>query len=174
MNISELELKTKQELLELITELCNQNLEANAFIANYFAEKNYNDEELEIITKLNNKIELTQAELDYIMQRTSKRNNTSVKSLFNSKDKFIVFLVQHKIKLYFDFAWSHYPKKVGKQLSEKAFNKLLLNCKLRDLDETCKYIIKKIEEYAKKCITNNVEEQFIMHFSTFCNSKKYF
>ena len=90
-----------------------------------------------------------------------------------SGKKFDTFIVNTKIQQYFDICWRLYPKKVGKLDGEKAFRKLIGKNKLGFLDQYCEFFLKRVNAYAEMCNENNTDPQYILHFSTFCNSKKY-
>ena len=135
--------------------------------------KELNREEIEILDKLKNSISLNDTDQQYIKTTLEKRNNTKVNSLLHSKDKFVKALIEIKVQGYFTLSWKAYPKKVGKSVGYKAFVNLVKDFKLKDLDTNCKYILQKIHAYKQTCENEQKEEQYIMHFSTFCNSKKY-
>lgn len=164
---------TKNELIDLINELITNNELTSDIIKNYLCIKDMSNEELNILEKIKNSISLNDIEKEYIQNVLDKRNNTKLNSLLHGKDKFIKAIIEIKIKNYFSICWENYPKKVGKLVGYKSFVKLVRDFKLKDLNSKCMYILQKIKQYKQNCENEQKEEQFIMHFTTFCNSKKY-
>lgn len=164
---------TKIELIDFINELISNNELTTETIKNYLCVKEMSSEEVEILDKLKNSISLNETEKQLIRVALDKRNNTKLNSILHGKDKFIKSLVEIKIQKYFSLCWENYPKKVGKSVGYKAFVKLVRDFKLKDFDSGCMYILQKIKSYKQTCENEQKEEQFIMHFATFCNSKKY-
>lgn len=164
---------TKAQLIDFINELINNNDLSVDTVKNYLCSKDLTAQEIDILEKLKNFILLNEQDKQYIQSILDKRRNTKVNSLLHGQDKFIKSLVETKIQKFFSLSWNVYPKKVGKSVGYKAFVKLVKDFKLKDLDTNCLYIIKKIKQYKQICEEEQKEEQYIMHFSTFCNSKKY-
>ena len=171
--ISILDKKTKKELINLIIELIEEKkLDANCITERY-TKCTMDEFELGIKDKVLRNIVLEDEEKKYITEHLQKRANVKVLSTLKCSNEFDAFLVDYKIFKHFNNVWKIYPKKVGKDLGKKAFYKLLQEKKLKEIDTLCKYITQKVMAYAEYCEDKGVEEQFIMHFSTFCNSKKY-
>lgn len=164
---------SKSELINLLDTLITNNSVLEQAIQENLVIKEMSNEEMQIIDKLNNSCSLNENEKAYIKDVLEKKNNTKIDSLLHNKNKFIKALTEFKVQRFFTLAWENYPKKVGKQVGYKAFVKLVKDFKLKDLDNTCMYILQKIKQYKQTCENNQTEEQFIMHFATFCNSKKY-
>lgn len=164
---------SKNEIIDLLDELIASNRLTEQSITEHLIVKEMSNEENEIVNKLTHSCSLEENEKQYIKDTLDKKINVKIDSLLHSKDKFIKALAEFKAQHYFSLAWNIYPKKVGKQLGYKAFIKLIKDSKLKDLDHICAYILQKIKEYKQMCERENKEEQFIMHFATFCNSKKY-
>lgn len=164
---------SKNEIIDLLDELIVNNKLTEQSITEHLIIKEMSNEESEIVNKLTHSCSLEENEKVYIKDVLEKKNNTKIDSLLHNKNKFIKALTEFKVQRFFTLAWGNYPKKVGKQLGYKAFIKLIKDSKLKDLDHICAYILQKIKEYKQMCERENKEEQFIMHFATFCNSKKY-
>lgn len=164
---------SKSELMNLLDTLITNNSVLEQAIQENLVIKEMSNEEMQIIDKLNNSCSLNENEKAYIKDVLEKKNNTKIDSLLHNKNKFIKVLTEFKVQRFFTLAWENYPKKVGKQVGYKAFVKLVKDFKLKDLDNTCMYILQKIKQYKQTCENEQKEEQFIMHFATFCNSKKY-
>ena len=170
--ITELKNKTKDELADIITALIEQyNIDIES-LKKYITANDLDPFEENIILKFKNKETLTEEEMHYVQDCVSKKSNIKIHSLLKG-NKFIAFLVEYKLKIYFNKTWQLYPRKVGKELGFKAYCKLLGEKKLKDLDSLANYITQRIIKYSQSCSDNNTEEQYILHFSTFCNSKKY-
>lgn len=169
-----LQTKTKKELINIMVECmeCNKPLK-EFLIDNYLEEKQMSGFEQTIVDKLTNSISLQKEETDYCLERLKARENVKVGSVLKSTKKFDSALVNYKLEKYFSMIWSIYPRRVGKDLGKKAFYKLISEKKLSQLDVACKFVIERVKEYIKYCENNNTEEQYILHLSTFCNSKKY-
>lgn len=172
--IEELNKLTKTEIIDIIVDVLeNEKVDKSVFEKRITAE-DYTPEEQIIVDKLQKQQSITQDELNYIKERLEKRANTKIKTVLSSGGKkFDAFLVNVKLIQYFKACWHRYPRKVGKTESEKAFKKLVSEQKLGLLNQYCEFIIKRIDAYVEMCKENNTEEQYILHFSTFCNSKKY-
>lgn len=164
---------SKNEIIDLLDELIVNNKLTEQSITEHLVIKEMSNEESEIVNKLTHSCSLEENEKVYIKDVLEKKNNTKIDSLLHNKNKFIKALTEFKVQRFFTLAWENYPKKVGKQLGYKAFIKLIRDSKLKELDRICAYILQKIKEYKQMCERENKEEQFIMHFATFCNSKKY-
>lgn len=164
---------SKSELIDLLDVLVNNNSIHEQAIQENLVIKEMSSEEMQIVDKLNNSYSLNDNEKAYIKDVLEKKNNTKLDSLLHNKNKFIKALTEFKVQRFFTLVWECYPKKVGKQVGYKAFVKLIKDFKLKDLDNNCMYILQKIKQYKQTCENNQTEEQFIMHFATFCNSKKY-
>lgn len=115
----------------------------------------------------------TRDDLCYIKDRIETVENRKVGLVLKGKDKFIAAIVEIKLDKHFEYCWEIYPRKVGKQLGKKAFVKLFDNVKVSEIDHWANYVLEKVQTYSEQCEENCTEEQYIMHFSTFCNSKKY-
>ena len=107
------------------------------------------------------------------MERLTCKKNTKISSVLKGSNKFDYLLIKYKLEKYFEKIWKIYPRKVGKDLGKKSFIKLISQKKVSELDVSCKYFINKLNLYIQYCQDNNTEEQYILHLSTFCNSKKY-
>jgi hypothetical protein len=171
--LEELNKKTKTELINLFEEMLQNGDLLKDNIEKYFLAQELSTYEQEIVDKLKSKQPLSNMNKEYISECLNKRQKTKVSTIFSGKNKFDSFIVEFKLKNYFDKAYSIYPRKVGKELGYKAFVKLLANVKYVDLSKYAQYILNKIQLYANQCAENETEEQFILHFATFCNSKKY-
>ena len=172
--IEELNKLTKTEIIDIIVDVLeNEKVDKSVFEKRITAEY-YTPEEQIIVDKLQKQQSITQDELNYIKERLEKRANTRIRTiLFGVGKKFDTFLVRIKLSQYFTAIWRIYPRKVGKAQAEKAFEKLVSEQKLGLLNQYCEYIMKKVGAYIEMCQDNNTEEQYILHFSTFCNSRKY-
>lgn len=172
--IEELNKMTKTEIIDIIADILdNEKIDKSMFEKRLTAE-DYTPEEQLIVDKLQTQQCITQNELNYIKERLNKRANTKIKTiLLSGGKKFDAFIVKAKLDQYFSICWSHYPRKIGKAEGEKAFNKLVSEQKLSLLSQYCEFVLKRIDKYVEYCQNNDTEEQFIMHFSTFCNSKRY-
>ena len=173
--IEKLEKKSKTEIISIIENFLMSGEVPTKMFEKYITAEDYTPQEQAIVDKLQEKKALTQSDLEYIKERLMKRANTKIKTILSgaSGKKFDSFIVKAKIDTYFAISWQHYPRKVGKAEGEKAFTKLVSEQKLGLLNQYCEFIIKKIDKYMEQCQDNDTEEQFIMHFSTFCNSKRY-
>lgn len=172
--IEKLNKKTKSEIIDIVCDMIDAGEIYEDAIKNRITVIDYNPEEQVIIDKLVAKEALTADELEYTQHSLSYRGNAKIRSVLNGSGKrFDAFLVNAKIKQYFNAIWKIYPRKVGKEMGLKAFTKLVGEKKLSQLKEYCEYIAKRVTQYIDYCEQNNVEEQYILHFSTFCNSKKY-
>ena len=166
---------TKEKLIEVLEQAVEENLLSADYILSCFAGGKITDYELSILTKIENEKqgELTLEEKKYIIEKLKKISNRNIRLLLKSTKEFEKRVIKHKMQSYFKMCWNIYPRKVGKQLGYKAFENLLGEQKVCDLDKIAKYVITKIQKYVEYCIDNSTEEQYILHFSTFCNSKKY-
>lgn len=174
MNIvEELNKKSKIEIINLIEDMIENGDLQHSAVEKHLQTKELSTYEQEIVDRLISKQPLSEKDKEYISECLSKRQKTRVSTIFSGKNNFDAFIVEFKLKNYFEKAYSIYPRKVGKELGYKAFIKLLSNVKHCDLEKYIQYIISKIQWYSNQCIENETEEQFILHFSTFCNSKKY-
>lgn len=170
--IEKLENKTKNDLLDIVENFLEcEILTEDDF--DFLFEDELSTEEKQIIQLLKDKQSLSIEQKEYVEECLNKKGNVKTKSILRSKNAFLSFLVQFKIDYYFDVAWKNYPKKVGKELGKKAFVKLVTECKEKELATNCKYVIERIQKYANYCEDNNTDQQYILQFSTFCNSKKY-
>lgn len=171
MEITEkLESLSKKELTAIIERLiADGKITENDVI---YPEEKISLEESNILTKLKNKIDLTAEEEKYLREKLDKKKNVQIISIIKGKS-FLSEIVKFKIDFYFNLCWKIYPKKVGKDLALKSFYKLYEKTKLDDIDVLSKYIYKRVQTYTNYVIESKTESQFIMHFSTFCNSKKY-
>lgn len=164
----------KEELIEILDFAIAENKLTESWLFSNFVGKKITEQEQSILTKIEQEQSaLTIADKNFILTELEKVQNRSIKLLLQSRDSFIKRVIEHKIQSYFKIAWTEYPRKVGKQLGYKAFQKLLGEVKVKELEKYAKYIVLCIKKYAELCFMNNTEEQYIMHFSTFCNSKKY-
>lgn len=172
--IEELNKKTKAEIIDILVDIMeNEKIDKSVFEKRLTTDE-YTPEEQTIIDKLNTHKAITQEELTYIKTRLEKRANTRIRTILSGVGKkFDTFLVRIKLSQYFTAIWRIYPRKVGKAQAEKAFEKLVSEQKLGLLNQYCEYIIKRVSAYIEMCQDNNTEEQYILHFATFCNSKKY-
>lgn len=172
--IEKLNNMSKSEIIDIIVDVLeNEKVDKSVFEKRITAE-DYTPEEQIIVDKLQKQQSITQDELNYIKERLCKRANTRIRTVLSGNGKkFDAFLVNAKLNQYFNLCWSHYPRKVGKIESEKAFKKIVSEKKLGLLNQYCEFIVKRIDAYVEMCRENNTEEQYILHFSTFCNSKKY-
>lgn len=168
-----LEKKTKTELIDLICSFVSNGELSMQSLQDSVMENGLTEQEIEIINKVKRQETLTTTELEYINKRLDKRKHSKVNSLIKGSNKFDSFLVSTKLDGFFNLAWKKYPKKVGKELGKKSFVKLIADKRLEELTPYCSYVIKRIEKYTQYCIDHDTEEQYILHFSTFCNSKKY-
>lgn len=171
--IEELNKKNKKELIDLIHTLIEDGSLDISCIENSITLSDYTPQEKIIVEKIQNKEEITNTELEYIKERLDKRKNAKVVSVLSGGKQFDCFLVNAKLEQYFELCWKIYPKKVGKTEGAKAFRKLMNEQKVGILQQYFEFILKRIGMYIEKCQENNTEEQFIMMFSTFCNSKRY-
>lgn len=171
--ISILDKKTKKELINLIIELIEEKKIAPECIAEKYTQCKLSEYESGIKDKVLKNVQLEEDERRYITEHLQKRANIKIASTLKCGNAFDSFLAEYKILKHFNNIWKIYPKKVGKDLGKKAFYKLLQDKKLKEVDDVCKYITQKVMNYANYCEDKGIEEQFIMHFSTFCNSKKY-
>lgn len=171
--LEELDKLTKTDLLDIIENFIESGiLECEDF--DFLIDNGeLSTEQIEVIHKLKNKEILSDEDKQLINSAIEKKAKTKTKSLAKSKDKFLSFLAEFKIDYWFNIAWINYPKKVGKELGKKAFVKLVSDCKFGELDTNCRYVISRIKKYTEYCEDNGTEQQFILQFSTFCNSKKY-
>lgn len=170
----ELDKRTKKELIDIIYSIIEDYSLSEDILDNYITAKDLTSTESIIMDKIKNtKDILTDEEKKYIKDLLSKKQNIKISSAIKNTNKFLAFLIETKINKYFDLCWKIYPRAVGKQLGKKSFYKLLEDRKVSQLDDVCKYIYNKVQIYQKMCKDNGTEEQYILHFSTFCNSKKY-
>lgn len=165
--------KTKTQLVDLFEEMINGGDISLNNLLKYLEISGFTDEERVICEKLDNNFVLNAKEKSYISTCLDKRGKAKISTILEGNKKFDKFIVEYKLNRYFVIAWTHYPRRIGKDLGKKAFFKLLKDKRLRELDNYCKYIIQRIEKYKEYCEENETDEQFILHFSTFCNSKKY-
>lgn len=171
--IEELSKKTKKEIIDILCALIDNAQLSEKALGNYLTARDYSSQEKTIIDKLENGKELTADEISYATLALQKQANIKIKTIITSKNKFDEYLVKKKIAQYFEMIWKQYPRKVGKVVGLNAFAKLLQEQKLSNLKAYCSYILQRVIIYAEYCQTNGIEEPYIMHFSTFCNSKKY-
>lgn len=164
---------TKQQIIDLVCELCECGKIESAIIERELTPKQITNEQKAILVKLRNKEQLTDTDLSFIADTLQKKENTKITSILKGKDLFAEELVQYKINSFFNSIWKIYPRKVGKEMGLKAFTKLVSEYKYKDLKKYCEFVFKKVTQYAEQCEENGTEEQYILHFSTFCNSKKY-
>lgn len=164
---------TKQEIIDFIVNLCEDGLMSANVIIQELRPKEITADQKQILQKIANKEQLSADNLSFIADTFKKKENTKVASLLKNKDLFIKELVSYKVKSCFEKIWAIYPRKVGKETGYKAFIKLVSEQKLHDLVNYCEYVAKKVVGYKNQCEEFGTETQYILHFSTFCNSKKY-
>lgn len=164
---------TKQEIIDLVCNLCEDDKIDKSVIEFELHPKKITDEQLSILGKLDRKEQLVGTDLLLVTETLQQKQNVKVASLLKSSDAFIKELVNYKVNSLFSHIWKIYPRKVGKDLGLKAFTKLVGERKYKDLDAYCSYIGKRILQYKQNCEDCETEPQYILHFSTFCNSKKY-
>lgn len=170
-----LEKYSKKDLLNLIEAMIdNQDLSFDGLLKYIDVPENQmSDNEKIICNKIKLKEELTESESEYVNKVIYLANKRKIGNVLKNKNSFVSFVLLKKIEQIFDQAWLIYPRKVGKSEGAKAFIKLFNDVKVQDFLTTAKHIITKIKNYATNCADNGTEQQFIMHFSTFCNSKRY-
>jgi len=166
---------TKKDLVGIFEELITSGELTCERLTLYITNNNNKMTESEklLCDKLTAHEELTDTEKATINVTFETNKNKKVGSIMKAKGTFISFLVGKKLEYVFEQCWKMYPRKVGKQLGAKAFVKLFTDIKCEQLNTTAQYIISKVKAYADECEEEQKEAQFIMHFSTFCNSKKY-
>lgn len=164
---------TKQQIIDLVCELCECGKIESAIIERELTPKQITNEQKAILVKLRNKEQLTDTDLSFIADTLQKKENIKIASVLKSKDLFAEELVKYKINSLFSHIWKIYPRKVGKELGLKAFTKLVSEYKYKDLAKYCEFVYKRVVQYKQSCEDNGTEMQYILHFSTFCNSKKY-
>lgn len=169
-----LQTKTKKDLINIIMECieCNKPLK-EFLIDNYMSDVEMSGFEQTIIDKLTSSISLQKEETDFCLDRLRTRANVKIGSVLKGTKKFDSSLINYKLEKYFSAIWKVYPRKIGKDLGKKAFYKLISEKKVSQLDIACKFVMERIGKYIEYCEKNNTEEQYILHLSTFCNSKKY-
>lgn len=165
---------TKKELINIFEELLTQGTLSLDGLNSYFSNESKMTQEEEIIyEKLLAQDSLTDEDRIFVKNALAKVENRKVGNLIKAKSSFVGFLINRNLQYVFEKCWKIYPRKVGKQQGAKAFVKLFSDIKYKDLTATAQYILTKITEYRNDCEKDNREEQYIMHFGTFCNSKKY-
>jgi len=172
--IDKLKTLTKAELLDVFEDLLDNNYLSFDGLNKYFScESKTTPTEEEIKQKIIAEQKLTDNELATISNALKKAENRKIGNIIKAKSSFVGFLLGRKLQHIFEQCWKIYPRKVGKQQGAKAFIKLFNDIKYKDLTITAQYILNKIIEYKNECERDCKEEQYIMHFATFCNSKKY-
>lgn len=170
--ITALNSKTKKDIIDLLKDMFEtERLDITAFHGIITIDE-YSPQEQQIIDNFKNN-KLTQEDLEFLNQRLKKRENTKIATIVSCGNKFDAFFVKAKIEYYFDYIWKLYPRHVGKDLAKKSFYNLIKIKKYKELREYAMFVAKRIEMYKRQIEEYNTEPQFIMHFSTFCNSKKY-
>lgn len=170
--ITALNNKTKKDIIDLLKDMFeNGSLDVTVF-SNMLTFSDYTPQEQKIIDNFKNN-KLTQENVEFLNQRLQKRENTKIATIVSSGNKFDAFFVKAKIEYYFDYIWKLYPRHIGKDLAKKSFYNLIKIKKYKELREYAMFVAKRIEMYKRQIEEYNTEPQFIMHFSTFCNSKKY-
>ena len=168
-----LENYNKQKLLDILKDLLDKKLITKENLEIYVKNKNLSDEEQKIVDALNAETELNAKQKSMIHDLLESKKHIKISSALNSTNKFLQAVVDYKIKRYFEITWNVYPRKVGKQLGIKAYKNLLKDKTIEILDKCCQYILARVKYYQSYCTENNLDEQYILHFSTFCNSRKY-
>ena len=163
--------KTKEELTDFILNLNQDGVLSVNYITDFVIRKDITGNEYELLQKIKTGQSITATEQEILSEVTNKK--IKVSSALTSTNTFMREIISFKIDYYFNECWKIYPKKVGKDISKKAFRKLVSDCKVNELNEYCKYVYKRISSYATYVKEKNTDSQYILHFSTFCNSKKY-
>jgi hypothetical protein len=164
---------TKQELINLILEFCEDGKLNASMVEEYLSPKQITPDQRAVLLKLQNKEPLTDTDLSFVASSLQKKENTKIASILKGRDLFVEELVQYKINSFFNGIWKIYPRKVGKEMGLKAFTKLVSEYKYKDLKRYCEFVYNRVKRYIEHCEESGTEEQYILHFSTFCNSKKY-
>lgn len=166
--------KTKNELITLIMSMIEDELLSAENLLKYLIPKNLNEFEIHILEKLKiGKQSLTEAEIEFVQVCLAKKQNVKISSILSSTKKFEASVVKYKLNKCFNILWKLYPKKVGKSVGEKAFNKYISQFKYGMLNEVIKNLSYQVHKYAKWCEQNGTEYQFILMFSTYFNQKRF-
>lgn len=171
--VVELNKKSKNEIVDILLEMIENKDLQEEILGKYIKTEELSTYQQTIVDKLKNEIPLTEEEIIYTKNCLSKRNNAKINTILAGNKKFDAYLVDYKLQKYFENAWKIYPLKVGKELGKKAFYKLLGVEKYSELTNKGNYITQRIKAYNDYCDENDKDKQYILHFSTFCNTKKY-
>lgn len=165
---------TKTELIDIIDELlADEDFSFEGLCKKLTTESKMSADEEVVKDKILNQQELTTTDNELIKETLEKIKNRKIGNIIKAKSSFDGFLVNRKLQYVFEKCWDIYPRKVGKQQGAKAFLKLFNDVKYANFKATAEYIVRKIIEYKNDCERENKESQYILHFATFCNSKKY-
>jgi hypothetical protein len=161
----------RQQLIAFIEALVSDNIIEENDIQDFFNAKPLTENEKAIISKLKEKQELSLEEKKVISDAIGSKQNIKVKSLIKGKSAFIKFLVEWKLDTMFNVLWKSYPRKVGLQNGKKSFIKLFSEFKYKDIDIAFKQFKTRLKKYIYDC--QGKDQQFILHFSTWINQKRW-
>ena len=161
----------RQKIELFIESLIEQEIISQSDIEDYFVGNELSEQEKLIIDNLKNGKDLTLEEKTHIAEITKPKLKVKCKSLIKSKNKFIAFIVEYKINTLFNILWKNYPKKVGREIAHKAFVKVFYEFKYGDVDKAFMQLKKRLEKYIYSIQGN--DKQFILHFSTWLNQKRW-
>lgn len=169
----------KQQIVDILKDLVNNHYITEDILSSYTETEKVDDKTKNLIEKISNsksrnfEEDLTMEENEEVKYIRQSMGNIKISSALASKNKLKQAIIKRKIDDCFEITWAIYPRKIGKQIGKKAYIKLIQTKTVKELVPTCKYIVDRVRRYANYCYNNNTEEQYILHFSTFCNSKKY-
>ena len=161
----------RQQLIAFIEALVSDNIIEENDIQDFFNAKPLTENEKAIISKLKEEKELSLEDKKVITDIMNTKQNIKVKSLIKGKNAFVKFLVEWKLDTMFSVLWKFYPRKVGLQNGKRAFVRLFSEFKYKDIDIAFKQFKTRLEKYTYDC--QGKDQQFILHFSTWINQKRW-